>query len=377
MLDKIKRLFHREKLYFGALENPEDSRDYVLSVSLDEAILPRKVDISDKIVWIKSQGQEGTCVGQAGSSFKEWFSGIKLSARYLYYRGRQISGYIPNPGKEHSGGSVPRDVMKALVQYGVCKEEMWPYKEWDTSHPTEGLDLDAKYHKFSSYSSALNIDIMRSHLATTGTPIMISVPIYDNGYQWYRSVVAKNNNTVTVGSKVTSGHGILVVGYDDDRQAFKILNSWGSGWGEGGFAWLPYTYPIKTSYTAIEMPSDYLFELVKQSDYPTLKPGETATLELTLKNVGRGDWNKGSIKIGTSNPKDRPSLFYNSDWIGINRACELKEKVNPGNIYKFEISITVPKNAKKGDVYREYFCPVVDGLTWLKDLGIYWDITIG
>jgi hypothetical protein len=35
-------------------------------------------------------------------------------------------------------------------------------------------------------------------------------------------------------------HAMVIVGFDDNRQAFKVLNSWGSRWGDGGYAWIAY-----------------------------------------------------------------------------------------------------------------------------------------
>lgn len=35
-------------------------------------------------------------------------------------------------------------------------------------------------------------------------------------------------------------HAMVVVGYDDGRQAFELLNSWGDDWGNGGFIWVRY-----------------------------------------------------------------------------------------------------------------------------------------
>jgi hypothetical protein len=35
-------------------------------------------------------------------------------------------------------------------------------------------------------------------------------------------------------------HAMVVVGYDDARYAFKVMNSWGRSWGEGGFGWINY-----------------------------------------------------------------------------------------------------------------------------------------
>jgi hypothetical protein len=31
-----------------------------------------------------------------------------------------------------------------------------------------------------------------------------------------------------------------IVGFDDGQQAFKVQNSWGTQWGEQGFAWIAY-----------------------------------------------------------------------------------------------------------------------------------------
>ncbi len=38
------------------------------------------------------------------------------------------------------------------------------------------------------------------------------------------------------------GHALTVVGYDDNRYggAFELMNSWGTGWGKGGFIWVRY-----------------------------------------------------------------------------------------------------------------------------------------
>ncbi|MEK7253378.1 MAG: C1 family peptidase, partial [Bacteroidota bacterium] len=37
-----------------------------------------------------------------------------------------------------------------------------------------------------------------------------------------------------------SGHAMCAIGYDDQRKAVQIMNSWGNEWGEKGVAWIPY-----------------------------------------------------------------------------------------------------------------------------------------
>ena len=42
-------------------------------------------------------------------------------------------------------------------------------------------------------------------------------------------------NAVTVG-----WHSFTLVGYDERRQAFKLINSWGTKWGDNGYGWISY-----------------------------------------------------------------------------------------------------------------------------------------
>jgi hypothetical protein len=37
-----------------------------------------------------------------------------------------------------------------------------------------------------------------------------------------------------------TGHAICVVGYDDAKRAFRVINSWGTLWGDMGYAWVDY-----------------------------------------------------------------------------------------------------------------------------------------
>lgn len=45
-------------------------------------------------------------------------------------------------------------------------------------------------------------------------------------------------------------HAVTIVGWDDDRQAWLIKNSWGPNWGEKGFMWIHYDANRIGSFTA-------------------------------------------------------------------------------------------------------------------------------
>jgi C1A family cysteine protease len=38
------------------------------------------------------------------------------------------------------------------------------------------------------------------------------------------------------------GHTMIAVGYDNAKHAFRIQNSWGRMWGDGGYAWFSYEF---------------------------------------------------------------------------------------------------------------------------------------
>ena len=38
------------------------------------------------------------------------------------------------------------------------------------------------------------------------------------------------------------GHAVTAVGYDDFKECFIVRNSWGEGWGDKGYFYMPYQY---------------------------------------------------------------------------------------------------------------------------------------
>ncbi|MBC7943035.1 hypothetical protein H7X68_00840 [Candidatus Saccharibacteria bacterium] len=97
-------------------------------------------------------------------------------------------------------------------------------------------------------------------------------------------------------------------------------------------------------------------------------------LRLRAKNTGGLIWKPSTVLLGTSSPADRTSLFYNTGWVGNNRATRLKESsIAPGGTGTFEFTIKTPTSAISSN---EYFRPVIEGATWLTDVGLFWNIGV-
>jgi len=60
------------------------------------------------------------------------------------------------------------------------------------------------------------------------------------------------------------GHAMTVIGFDDAKGAFELMNSWGKEWGNGGFIWIRYEDFGKYCKYGFQMSIDKAIEREKQ-----------------------------------------------------------------------------------------------------------------
>jgi len=117
--------------------------------------------------------------------------------------------------------------------------------------------------------------------------------------------------------------------------------------------------------------SDYQWSVVSQqysSNTTDIVAGQTTTLTLVAKNIGNATWYQygaNPVRLGTWNPSERQSPFYDHSWFGTTRPAIMQEaSVAPGQIGTFTFKINVPKTAGE---YREYFNLVSEGVSWMQN----------
>ena|GEM_PF-1689215 len=140
-----------------------------------------------------------------------------------------------------------------------------------------------------------------------------------------------------------------------------------------GLAWVP-----KTNFVVdiTVQPAIYSVGFVRQSEPVSLTPGAEAAMWVELVNKGNTTWRAtgdNATKLGTARVLDRESLFYHSSWLNKNRVVAVEKDTAPGEVGRFSFTIRAPEQV---GAYKEYFRPVVENVTWMEDLGIYWDITV-
>jgi lysozyme len=97
----------------------------------------------------------------------------------------------------------------------------------------------------------------------------------------------------------------------------------------------------------------------------TMTEGQTIPSYIELKNVGSKAWDS-STHIGTTEPRDRTSVFADSTWLSPNRPASVTGTVPPGATYKFQFDLHAPDTTGN---YKEYFGVVEDGVAWFGDPG--------
>lgn len=205
--------------------------------------LPQSVDLSAELPHPGDQGEQNSCTGWAVAyavkSFQEhrelgWAFNEKhlFSPTFLY---NQL-----NHGEDR--GAVLDDVIKLLIYEGAVPLSLMPYHDDDyTTQPDEEIKEVAQGFRSLSHRRINEQDVnqLKSFLAA-GEPIVLSVYMYEN---FSRRNMAKSGNIYSeaVGDMV-GGHAIVTVGYNDDKHAIKVLNSWGKRWGENGYGWIDYDF---------------------------------------------------------------------------------------------------------------------------------------
>jgi hypothetical protein len=129
-------------------------------------------------------------------------------------------------------GTQIADALDLLVMEGIANLANSPYSDQTCSAPSSGTQF-----LLNGYTrlNPTNLPVLKQHIQNLSV-IPIAIPVYPDFATASGSAVYTPSGT----DCSLGGHCVAVVGYDDNRQAFRIMNSWGTGWGDNGFLWVSY-----------------------------------------------------------------------------------------------------------------------------------------
>lgn len=90
-----------------------------------------------------------------------------------------------------------------------------------------------------SYNASKQIKINKIKLSLIqNRPVVVGISLLKNFASITKAAPYWNPTKGNQGPY--GGHSLVVIGFDDSRGAFEVMNSWGETWGNKGFAWIRY-----------------------------------------------------------------------------------------------------------------------------------------
>lgn len=215
----------------------------------------------------QNQGDRGDCVGWAVA----YAARTILAARQKQWAGEEITrkafsaAFVYDQVKPMNdlnctaGATLPA-ALQVLKEVGALPR----YLYGDSCHRqplrpdwllmAEANRLTHYQRLFDSDAPAKALYIKRSLAA--GKPVVVGIRCCTHSFLFPAGEVwqPQPNEQIETGQPY-GGHALTVVGYDDARYggAFEVMNSWGTGWGKGGFLWIRYEDMERICLEAFEL----------------------------------------------------------------------------------------------------------------------------
>lgn len=159
--------------------------------------LPTKFNIRDKIkITAENQEQTGNCGDFAITKLIE----ITLNYQGNYnYNFKKVYNYLKTDHESNGFEPMFKDIL--------------------------GLDIKLKYNEFSG-DSENDLIFVKNEIAN-GRPMIMLI---------------NKDLSLKIGAVPGdyAGHAMVIIGYDDTKQSWLVLNSWGPNWKNNGAFWLEY-----------------------------------------------------------------------------------------------------------------------------------------
>ena len=210
--------------------------------------IPASKDLRENWWKVGDQGDTGSCVGWASvDSVLRWhFIKAKrlkkdqlLSVRFQWMASKETDVFTHRATTfiEEAGTSL-KSALDIARKYGSVEESVLPFSGTLSTLDEEVFYATAATRKISSYYSLINgnkLNNFRNWIARNG-PILTRL---DCDSSWDN--IKRNGKLASYDAEsADGGHAIALVGYTQDY--FIVRNSWGTSWGDKGFAYASNDY---------------------------------------------------------------------------------------------------------------------------------------
>jgi hypothetical protein len=205
--------------------------------------LPEKLDIGSHVMIARSQGSLGSCASwsvvseltRAERIRNNWPVGKNLSYFSASYNYNQVNGGVDMGSSLYSN-------LQLLVDKGCSLYVTFPYIEDFRIQPPLSAHREAARYRIQEFKTlpAIDPETIKSALVKW-YGVIVSFHVFENFDNYTGGIYRPGGHS---GVDRSNGrfdfHGMLILGFDDNDRTFKILNSWGTYWGDNGYMYISY-----------------------------------------------------------------------------------------------------------------------------------------
>jgi len=151
-----------------------------------------------------------------------------------------------NSAGDGCGGGWSSDAFDYIQDLGVASDQNYPYI---ARRVTCNQSMSKPYQAYTwgyvgDDDGIPSVDKIKAALYTYG-PLAVGI----NATNAFQSFASNPGEVFNENASGGVNHVVTLIGWDDNSQAWLIQNSWGTGWGAGGFGWISY-YTNDIGYAA-------------------------------------------------------------------------------------------------------------------------------
>lgn len=223
-------------------QSPEDG---------SKADLPAQIDLTPYCPEVRHQGYIYSCVGWAtgyGAMSIQRAVMNKCTDKAVITRNAHSALFLYNQIKKEdcNKGSRISEALQFLTEKGDCLARQFDFDVNNCAQQPDSLVArQASRYAIQDFitlfgvQETADVKVLRvKRVLARNKPVVVGMNVLRNFYDlknalyWHPEI----GNTTPAG-----GHAMVIVGYDDRKEAFRLMNSWGKNWGDGGYIWVKYS----------------------------------------------------------------------------------------------------------------------------------------
>lgn len=139
--------------------------------------------------------------------------------------------------------SLAEEAIGVLKKQGICRLE-----DFDTRTDCMSMPTQITFEKALPYRIKEGLSVFpygeadERKIAAIKACLQDSMPVVANvqAYKSFQNISSKGTWVRPYEDEYLGKHYITIIGYDDERGCFEVMNSWGQTWADRGFAYIKY-----------------------------------------------------------------------------------------------------------------------------------------